>query len=228
MWGRKVNGLILTFHLAGLNNQNFLMRDDETGTYWQQVSGKAIAGPLAGQALKLVHADELTFAIWKAEEPSGTVLRDDPAAVANYSAKDWEVKMKRAPTVLAFAEHGLAPRDLMVGITAFGAARAYRYEDVLREKLIQDRIGGKRILVVAGADGASVRAFRVPDEESDFYLLGEPGALMMDGGSGSRWDFRGCAVDGKAKGQCLEKLDAIQDYWFNWRNYNPGTSVYKR
>jgi len=34
-----VDGLKLTFHLAGINSQNFLMRDEETGTYWQQISG---------------------------------------------------------------------------------------------------------------------------------------------------------------------------------------------
>ncbi len=223
-----MNGLILTFHLAGLNNQNFLMRDDQTGTYWQQVSGLAIAGPLAGQSLQLVPADELTFALWKSEAPGGTVLRDDPSAVAHYSPKDWEVKAKQAPAVLNYAEHGLAPRDLMVGINAYGAARAFVYEDVLREKLIQDRMAGKRILVVAAADGKSVRAFGVPDEDADFYLLSENGALMMDNATGSKWDFRGCAVEGKAKGSCLEKLDAIEDYWFNWRNYNPGTSIYRR
>jgi hypothetical protein len=36
----------LNFHLAGINNQNFIMRDEETGTWWQQVSGTAIQGPL--------------------------------------------------------------------------------------------------------------------------------------------------------------------------------------
>ncbi len=221
-----MNGLILTFHLAGLNNQNFIMRDDETGTYWQQISGMAIAGPLAGQQLQLVHADELTFATWKAEEPDGTVLRDDPSAVAHYSPKDWEVKAKDAPVVLRFDEHGLAPRDLMIGVSGFGSARAYLYDDVLRDKLIQDRMGGKRILVVAAADGISVRAFRIPNEDSSFFLLSENGGLMMDNG-GNHWDFRGCAVDGKAKGECLEKLDAMKDYWFNWRNYRPGTTVYR-
>jgi hypothetical protein len=226
VWGRKVNGVILTFHLAGLNNQNFIMRDDETGTYWQQISGMAIAGPLAGQQLQLVHADELTFATWKAEEPDGTVLRDDPSAVAHYSRKNWEVKAKDAPVVLRFDEHGLAPRDLMIGVSSFGSARAYLYDDVLRDKLIEDRMGGKRILVVAAADGKSVRAFRIPDEDLSFFLLNENGASMMDSG-GSHWDFRGCAADGKAKGECLEKLDAMKDYWFNWRNYNPGTTVYR-
>ena len=41
MWRREIDGLRLTFHLAGINNQNFVMRDEETGTYWQQISGAA-------------------------------------------------------------------------------------------------------------------------------------------------------------------------------------------
>ena len=71
----------LTFHLAGINNQNFLMRDEETGTYWQQISGAAISGPLKGSQLTLVHSDELTLATWKSEQPEGTVLDDVPTLV---------------------------------------------------------------------------------------------------------------------------------------------------
>jgi hypothetical protein len=55
--------------LAGINNQNFLMRDEETGTFWQQISGRAISGPLNGSQLEPVHSDELTFALWRSEAP---------------------------------------------------------------------------------------------------------------------------------------------------------------
>jgi len=48
----------------------------------------------------------------------------------------------------------------------------------------------------------------------------------MDAETGSRWDFRGCALDGKLKGRCLEQVYVIKDYWFDWRNYHPETSVY--
>ena len=41
-----MNGRVLHFYLAGINNQNFLMRDKETGTWWQQITGKALYGPL--------------------------------------------------------------------------------------------------------------------------------------------------------------------------------------
>jgi hypothetical protein len=121
VWRRDVDGLTLTFHLAGINNQNFLMRDEETGTYWQQISGAAISGPLAGKHLTLVSSDELTFRMWKAEEPQGTVLDDVAAYTAEYARKDWDLRMKKAPTVITHALSGLADRDLMLGIWAYGA-----------------------------------------------------------------------------------------------------------
>ena len=51
MWESSVNGRKLNFHLAGINNQNFIMRDEQTGTWWQQVTGEAIQGALAGRRL---------------------------------------------------------------------------------------------------------------------------------------------------------------------------------
>ena len=151
MWGREVDGLVLTFHLAGINNQNFLMRDEETGTYWQQISGRAISGPLAGKALRLIHCDELTFALWKSEAPHGTVMKDVAAFTSEYSPNDWDVKMKSTPAVISHAQPGLAPRDLMLGVHAGGAARAFPYEAVRREKLILDRVGLEPVSAGAGS-----------------------------------------------------------------------------
>jgi len=234
VWTREIAGLRLTFHLAGINNQNFLMRDEETGTYWQQINGLAVAGPLRGRQLTLVLSDELTFAAWKSEEPAGTVLSDVPKYVAGYARRDWDVRMKRAPTVIDFPEHGLKARDLMLGIQAFGASRAFLYDQVIREKLVKDRVGGEPVLLVVGPDGESVRAFRdrIPgvDGAPDFYRMGgnQAGAGMMDAATGSQWNFQGCAVSGPAKGACLERIAMLKDYWFDWRNYNAKTSVYGR
>ena len=224
-----MDGLILTFHLAGINNQNFLMRDDQTGTFWQQISGAAVSGPLKGRTLTLVPSDELTFALWKGEQPNGTVIKDVAAFTAEYAPEDWDVRMRKVPTVLSYAQPGLVPRTLVVGIRAFGTARAYPYDTLVAQKLTKDRLGGVPILVVLGPDGKSVRAFRaqIPASryEADFYRI-EDRALMMDGTTGSRWNFQGCAVDGPAKGSCLDRIEIIKDYWFDWRNYNPATTVF--
>jgi len=229
---RLLDGVELRFHLAGINNQNFLMRDEQTGTFWQQITGLAVAGPLAGKRLPLVSADELTFGLWKLEEPMGLVLDDVKRFAHNYSPVDWDVKMAKAPTVLSYAQAGLKPRELMLGIRAFNASRAFRYETVMREKFIQDHVGSESILLLVGPDNRSVRVFRrrIPGQStpSDFYRLTDNPAekIMMDSTNGAKWNFRGCAVDGKLKGVCLEQVEVIKDYWFDWRNYNPETTVY--
>lgn len=212
------------------------MRDEETGTYWQQISGIAIAGPLKGRRLAFVPADELTFALWKAEQPRGTVLNDDARYVSGYARKDWDTRMKKAPTVLSYAQPGLAPRDLMLGIRAFGASRAFPWETVLSRKLILDHVGAEPVMLVVGPDGASVRVFRrrIPGVSGlpEFYRLPEAKdahpALFMDSATGSQWNFQGCAVTGGLRGTCLERVQAIRDYWFDWRHYNPHTTVFGR
>jgi hypothetical protein len=232
VWTREVDGVRLTFHLAGINNQNFIMRDEETGTYWQQISGRAISGPLKGRQLTLVPSDELTFATWKTEEPAGSVLSDVDAFAPKYARKDWDIKMKRTPVVINFAEHGLQARDLMIGIQAYGASRAFLYEQVLKQQLVKDYVGAEPVLLVVGPDGQSIRVFRgrIAGVEGvpDFYRISpaKPGALLMDAATGSEWTFQGCAISGPAMGTCLERMPALKDYWFDWRNYHPDTSIY--
>ena len=202
------------------------MRDEETGTYWQQISGEAVSGPLKGQRLELISADELTFQLWRTEQPAGTVLNDDKQFASKYEKKDWEARMKKQRTVLSYAEAGRESRDLMLGVAAFGSSRAYLYETVLKEKLIQDRVGSEPVLLVVGPDGASVRAFRrrIPGTQAtpEFYLLAGSEGLFMDSILGVKWTFKGCSPTGV----CLEPVNIIKDYWFDWRHYHPGTTVF--
>jgi hypothetical protein len=248
VWRRESNGLVFTFHLAGINNQNFLMRDDQTGSYWQQITGAAVSGPMAGQRLTLVPSDELSFGLWAAEEPRGTVLKDVAKYASGYAKKNWEVTILKDPAVLSFANPalGLKARSLMLGIQAFGASRAYPFDAVLQEKLVLDHVGTEPVLLVVGPDGQSVRVFRnrLAGVEGDpaFYRIFDDrpshptdaawlkqavsAPLLMDAATGSQWDFQGCAISGKAQGTCLEQVTAIKDFWFDWRNYNPNTTVY--
>ncbi len=239
MWKRTIQGNALTFHLAGINNQNFLMRDDQTGTYWQQISGRAVAGPLAGSQLELVPSDELSFVLWRGGAPSGTVLKPVSGFAKEYATKDWDIRMKRVKTVLDFPNSGLKSRDLVLGMEAFGVSRAYPVEQLLRDQLTEDRLNGEPVLIVVGPDQKSLRAFHVQAQRgrpaSDYYrytatTTGNPTMhtpLFIDSATGSNWGFDGCAVSGPARGECLPLIQSIKDYWFDWRNYHPQTTIFK-
>jgi hypothetical protein len=281
VWTRTVNGRALHFYLAGINNQNFLMRDRETGTWWQQITGKAIYGPLQGASLELVLSDELTFGEWKSEIPDGKVLAEVPKYVKEYDS-NWEPEVAKLPVVISFPGTELKSRDVVVGLEIDGASRAYPWETLVKQSPVIDRVHDLPLLVAVGPDGKSFRVFisRIDGQDAEFFLKGEtegetqsvaksaqpaetkaanppdpkatetksaetktadakpasPAAktapptapwILLDTTTASEWNFQGCAISGPSQGKCLDRVAALKDYWFDWRNYHPVTTIYK-
>jgi hypothetical protein len=223
-----VDGKVLVFHLAGINNQNFLMRDEQTGSYWQQISGQAISGPLKGRTLPLVHSDEISFKIWRTEQPQGRVLAPVKPYESDYETADWDKRMAKFRTVIQFPHSGLPMREQVFGIANASGSRAFPVTKVLAAKLVMDRVGTEAVILVAAKDNLSVRAFRNLSPARDFYRAeGTTDFLFTDAQTGSRWNFQGCATGGPEQGHCLQPVRAIKDYWFDWKNYHPETSVFK-
>ncbi len=225
-----MNGRKLTFHLAGINNQNFIMRDEETGSWWQQVSGEAIQGALKGQKLENVYTDELTFGEWKRENPDGRVLRPDEKILAanKYESADWEAQVARMPVRIGDKlDATLEPRTLVVGININGKSKAYPFSAIEKQSPILDSIGGRDIIILLGADRKSVRAFerRIDGRTLEFFVKPET-AEIVDAETGSVWDFSGKATSGELTGKQLAPVQVLKDYWFDWKIYNPETQLY--
>lgn len=232
MWEARIDGRPLKFHLAGINNQNFIMRDEETGSWWQQVTGEAIQGPLKGRRLNQVFCDEISFATWKREWPGGRVLRPDERVAERYEPANWEEEDARLPVVTPVSPSDpLPPRTLIVGVITGQAAKAYPMPDLRRQKLILDQLGGIPLFLVLGEDGKSVRAFErtLDGRKLEFFVEPGPASLpqrLLDAETGSQWDFTGKAVGGPLAGRQLRKLAVLKDYWFDWKTYHPETALY--
>lgn len=234
VWGRVLDGRVLVFRLAGINNGNALMRDEQTGSIWQQSTGQAIFGSLKGAQLSLIHSDELTFGLWRNEQPNGLVLKPDTMYASEYETKDWESHIEKTHTVIDTRKSGISPHELMLGITIAGHGKAYPVKAILAAKLIRDEINGAPVLILVGPDESSIRIFqgKIADAPMTFVraqsLTGSaPDKLMEDAETASQWNFEGCAIAGNLRGQCLHPLDGNKDYWFDWLNHHPETAVFK-
>lgn len=228
MWERTIDGRKLNFHLAGINNQNFIMRDEETGSWWQQASGEAILGPLQGRRLNQVLHDEISFSIWKREQPAGRVLRPEEQFAAKYAPADWEEHIAKLPVVSpASSDDELAQRELIVGIAIGGASKAYPMSKLERESPVIDTLGGVPIVIVVNEK--SVRAFErvVDDRVLEFFARAGASPLrLVDAETGSEWDFAGKCASGLLVGRQLKKIATLSDYWFDWKAYHPDTMIY--
>ena len=264
------------------------MRDKETGTWWQQITGKAIYGPLQGASLELVPSDEVSFGEWKSEVSDGKVLAEVPKYIKEYDS-NWEPEVAKLPVVISFPGTELKSRDVVVGLQIPGPGRAYPWETLVKQSPVMDHVQGMPILVAVGPDGKSFRVFvaRVDGKDTEFFLKAEPVSgpvtttadaktpaaaggtvvpvaaaatpnsspsqsqampaasatavssvpvsplpvkawTLLDATTTSEWNFQGCAISGPSQGKCLDRVPALKDYWFDWRNYHPDTTVYKR
>ena len=252
MWESAVDGQRLRFRLVGINNQNFIMADDRSNTWWQQVNGRAMLGPMKGRQLKLVPADIVSFEMWRADHPAGRVLAPDPAVEqrdGDYLATTWEREMATYKTVTPLpGKTPFAARQLVVGVKADGLAKAWSLDDLKKARVQLDILGATPLMIVVGDDGKSVRVFdrRIDGRESEFAAVivsrprapadsgalapsasGALGASFVDVETGSEWDFAGRAVSGPLAGRTLARIPHLLEYWFDWQTYNPKTLVYR-
>src|SRR5438067_6006961 len=173
------------------------MKDEETGSWWQQVTGEAILGPLKGKHLKSVFVDELSFATWKHEEPQGRVLAPDEKIVAKreYAPPDWEEKMLRVPVATQLSDQTLDKRTVVAGVTIDGVAKAYPFSALQKQNPIADTLGTTPLILVLDEDGMSIRAFdrRVDGRAREFFLKPNSSPLRLVDDKGDEWDFSGAS-----------------------------------
>jgi hypothetical protein len=208
VWSRVVRGRVLTFRIGGINNQNMIMRDEETGTFWQQSTGEALSGPLAGERLRRLPSDELSFSLWRSESPDGVVLAPKAEDEAHYEPADWEAQTDKLPLVVN-RDASIPARTLVVGVSFEGTDRAYKTTDVIAGSPLRDQLGSVPIVLVAASDGASIRVFDARQQPVE-----------------RAWRFDGC--EGASKERCLAPLPSLVSYWFDWREHHTETTLFRR
>lgn len=204
------------------------MRDEETGSWWQQITGEAIQGKLKSQQLIPVASDEISFGIWKRENPNGRVLRPDEKIAAQGKYEPWEESVAKMPVnIVTKLDETLPPRELIVGIALGGKAKAYPFSAIEKQNPIIDTVDETDIVILLGADGKSVRAFERKIDGKRLELYARPDSRqLIDAETGSIWDFSGRAVSGTLAGRQLKQVTILKDYWFDWKTYNPETQLY--
>jgi hypothetical protein len=210
------------------------MRDEETGSFWQQITGSAIAGPLKGSHLTLLPQDELSFALWRKEQPNGTVLAPLPRYAAKYEKAAWESEYAKLPTVIHATKGSLADRETIIGVVSGGVAQAYPLSKLTPQSpVLLDTLNDQPLMLVLGPDGKSVRVFsrQLAGRTLEFYGHSPTNSsdswTLVDDATVSGWAFDGCAVSGEMEGQCLTRIDALKDYWFDWQHYHPHSGIFR-
>ncbi|MCP4610281.1 MAG: DUF3179 domain-containing protein [Planctomycetes bacterium] len=221
-----------TFGTSGkLVNNNLIMYDRQTGSYWPQILGEAITGPLS--TLKL-EAFPVYWAQWadaaKAYPDAEVLSRDtgffkpygfDP--YGNYPGERGYYFTDRLLFSLMHVDGQLGLKELIIGIkTACGMAALPKNSLTMERPVLNLTVADAPVVVFYDEALDTVRTFsRVSGDTVLTFALRD--GNFIDLNSGSVWTKDGHAISGKWAGSQLNWIESMESFWFAWIAFYPET-----
>ncbi|MBC7841731.1 MAG: DUF3179 domain-containing protein [Gemmatimonadaceae bacterium] len=211
-----VHDSLETFRLVGMDHFNAMFEDRTTGSWWRQANGEAIIGPRKGAAMPELPSVQVSLKQWMKLHPETLVMQADPAFTSEY-AKDYAYERgTRAGGLTGTDTASWRDKSWVVGVAQGGAAKAYDWKRLRRERVINDTVGGVPIVLALGPDTVSYFAFQRPDAATQFALRGD--SLVSAQAA--------YALNGKGPAGNLAPINASQEFWHSWRTFQPATARY--
>ena len=210
-----VNGKKEKFRLVGMDHFNAMLEDATTKSWWRQVTGEAIAGKLKGQQLPEVYSTQTSLSDWLQLNPHSLIMQADDHFINSYdSTFKFESGASRSK-LTGTDSVSWKDKSWVIGVKVGKERKAYDWNQLKKERLIQDKIGTTPVLIVLSKNDKSFFAFERPNDNSAFNLKDD--TLLFD-----NHKYR---IDGKGIDTIfsLNPLPASQEFWHSWRTFNPAT-----
>ena len=241
-YDRRVDGETLRFGVTGnLLHSDLIMWDDATESWWQQLTGYAIAGEYTGRRLRFVTSQLISFGVFRERYPQGKVLQGPLGAYgrnpyAGYDSSAAPFLFRGAP------DDRLHPTERVLAAEIGELPVAYSFPLLRQVRVVNDRVGGVDLVVFWQAGAASALDQSDIDSSRDVGMAllferrldsGRSLSFFFDGDgfvdyeTGSRWTILGEADSGPLAGAQLRQTHAATHFWFAWAAFHPATLLDK-
>lgn len=221
-----VNGKLESFRLVGMDHFNAMFEDATTGSWWQQATGKVIAGPLKGAAFKELTSKQLTLAAWLREYPNSQVMQPDTSFKKDYD--------NLAEYDNGTLKSGLEKRDSaswkrkswVIGVMHKNASKAYDWNELLKAEVINDSVEGLPVLLAMEKDKGSFHVYNRLVNGARLRFGKGSTDVFIDENTHSIWNMDGVCVEGTMRGEKLSVVQSYQEFWHSWSTFHPNTIKY--
>lgn len=238
----------LTFGTSGmLRKSNLVMWDEETETWWQQFTGEAIVGKLTGAQLKIMPSQMIALNDFIENYPNGKVLSMDTGGdvpkekyhmnpYAQYDA----LSNTRPRLFDGEVDDRLPAMTRIINLSNGEKQKAYPLETIRKEKVINDQIGDKQVVLLYD-EGMLSNLDAVKLESSkdigaavaynaklngQVYTFKKTEEGFIDKQTGSKWNLAGKCIKGKLKGKHLKPEEGGHHFAFAYFAFYPEAEVY--
>ncbi len=242
---RRLEGKVYDFGVSGnLRYSDLIMWDRQTESWWQQFTGDAIIGELAGKKLAFLPASIVAWSDFQAARPNAKVLSRDTGHRRPYGQNPY-IGYDRAdnPPFLFMGklDGRLSPMERVVAVTIGDADAAFPFSVLTKKRVVnytlnrrdmavffkpgtRSALGSREIASARDIGAAAVFDPRVDGKKLDFRAEGD---VFVDEQTGSTWNILGAAIKGPLAGKRLAPIVHANHFWFAWAAFKPNTKVYQ-
>ncbi|MDX1487223.1 MAG: DUF3179 domain-containing protein [Acidiferrobacterales bacterium] len=245
VFDRRLEGKVYDFGVSGnLRFSDLIMWDRQTESWWQQFTGDAIIGELAGKKLAFLSASIVAWSDFQVAHPNAKVLSRDTGHMRPYGQNPY-VGYDRAddPPFLFMGklDGRLSPKERVVAVTIGDADVAFPFSVLTKERVVNYTLNRRDVVVFFKpgtrsalgsreiATAEDIGATAVFDPRVDGRNLGfrAEEESFIDEQTGSRWNILGTAIKGPLAGKRLEPIVHANHFWFAWAAFKPTTKIYQ-
>jgi len=204
------------FRLVGMDHFNAMFEDATTSSWWMQATGEAVAGPLKGQLLPEVVSSQLTLKKWFELYPEGVVMQVDEVSKEFYDSLGRFESGRSKGKLTRTDSLSWKDKSWIVGVQINGETKAYDWIGLKVERIVNDVVGGKPIVIAVASDNQSFVAFERPTDADTFTIRNDT-LFTAD---------RSYNLSGRDLGTLsghLKSVKAYQEFWHSWRTFHPNT-----
>ena len=248
VFDRRLNGQTYEFGTSGLlRNSDLVMYDRTTEGLWQQFTGEAIVGELAGERLTFLPSQIVSFADFRTAYPNGRILSRETGFSRRYGQNPYVGYDDVAQNVSPFLFTGVidgrlsaVERVVTVSLAEVAVDVAYPLTVLAEAGVINDSQGGRNLVIfhiggtssalsaAAIAEGTDIGATGVfdPNLNGQKLTFRQQNGQVVDAETGSQWNILGQAVAGPLAGERLTPIIHGDHFWFSWAAFRPDTIIY--
>ena len=240
-----LDGVVHRFGTSGkLRHSDLVMWDRQTESWWQQLTGEAIVGELAGKRLTFLPASIVSWEDFKSANPGGQVLSRDTGFQRPYGENPYVGydRVDNPPFLFSGDLDGrLLPKERVVTATIGDEDAAFPFSVLAEERAVNYNVGGRDVAVFFKPGTLSALDDLLIGDSDDIGAAGLfnakldgrtltfrfDGSNIVDNETGSTWNILGEATEGILAGQKLEPIVHTNTFWFAVSAFKPDTKIYQ-
>ncbi|MBC8047329.1 MAG: DUF3179 domain-containing protein, partial [Fimbriimonadaceae bacterium] len=119
-------------------------------------------------------------------------------------------------------------KSWVIGVKTNEGEKAYDWNDLQREIVINDTIKNIPVLVLMEDDTISFHTYnRMIDTLLLEFNYDEATLSLKDTNTNSTWNYYGKCIEGILVGKQLTSIQSYQEFWHSWKTFHPNTTVYQ-